>query len=70
MLLPTGTVELDFEAMAATARKEIALRKMVLGDQKAFQEAGEKHWQLWLDHNAVQLLTAEESRAVEAELGK
>ncbi len=70
LLLPTGTVELDFEAMAATARKEITWRKMVLGDQKAFQEAGEKHWQLWLDHNAVQLLTAEESRAVEAELGK
>ncbi len=70
MLLPMGTFELDFEAMAATARKEISWRKMLLGDQKAFQEAGEKHWQLWLDHNAVQLLTTEESRAVEAELEK
>ncbi len=33
LLLPTGTFELDFEAMAATARKEITWRKMLLGDQ-------------------------------------
>ncbi len=70
LLLPTGGVPFDPEALAATARKELVWRRMVQGDQRAFQEAAEKHWQIWLDHNAVQLLSKDESEKLEVELAQ
>ena len=70
LLLPTGGVPFDPEALAATARKELVWRRMVQGDQRAFQEAAERHWQIWLDHNAVQLPSKDESEKLEVELAQ
>ena len=70
LLLRTGGVPFDPEALAATARKELVWRRMVPVDQRAFQKAAEKHWQIWIDHNAAQLLSKAESEKIEAELIK
>jgi hypothetical protein len=61
----------EFEACLAQGkggRKELQWGRMSEIDRRLFQAAAEKHWDVWLENQAVKLLSAEESRRVLAEL--
>ena len=53
---------------AATARREIPWRSMNEEKRREFQKAAEKHWAVWLENEAVRVLSASETARVREEL--
>ena len=58
-MLPTGVFAV--EALAVTSRREMSWNKMTPDERTQFQNSANKHWALWLQHNAVQVLSEADS---------
>jgi len=56
----------ELTAMLAqkAGRKEMNWKNMTAHDQSQFQAALDKHWKIWLENEAVEVLTLDESTAV------
>ena len=55
-------------AAAATSRRGLPWSRLTFEERERFQAAAEKHWKVWLDNQAVEVLDEEESRKVRLEL--
>lgn len=62
----------DFDVRVAqkTARKEFKWAKMFPADRVLFQGAADKHWKLWNDRGAVDILPQTETEEVRRELAR
>ena len=66
-MLPKGAPS-PFEVNAAQSRKELTWSRLNELDRSAFRKAAKEHWQVWLDSDAVEVLSPEKSKWIRQEL--
>lgn len=67
--LPWPSQRAEFEVDAVqSARKEHTWRTMSAADKEEFKKAAIKGWEVWVQNDAVQVLSEDESRRIRSEL--
>ena len=64
---PSGRAEFEVDAVQS-ARKEHTWRTMSASDKEEFKKAAVKGWEVWVQNDAVEVLSEEESKRIRAEL--
>lgn len=64
---PSGRAEFEVDAVQS-AHKEHTWRTMSAADKEEFKKASIKGWEVWVQNDAVEVLSEDESRRIRSEL--